>query len=117
MGEEQKKTPTGSLEATTGFEPVMRVLQTLALPLGHVAVTLDNNKQLIVACYWRAGNGTRTRDLFLGKEAFYQLNHARALLRYINFINASEYSILQKFRQPQLKEVLAQSSRVPFSQS
>jgi hypothetical protein len=27
-----------SLEATTGFEPVIRVLQTLALPLGHVAV-------------------------------------------------------------------------------
>jgi hypothetical protein len=26
------------LEATTGFEPVIRVLQTLALPLGHVAV-------------------------------------------------------------------------------
>ena len=25
-------------EATTGFEPVIRVLQTLALPLGHVAV-------------------------------------------------------------------------------
>lgn len=26
------------LEASTGFEPVMRVLQTLALPLGHDAV-------------------------------------------------------------------------------
>jgi hypothetical protein len=26
------------LEATTGFEPVIRVLQTLALPLGHVAI-------------------------------------------------------------------------------
>lgn len=25
-------------EATTGFEPVIRVLQTLALPLGHVAI-------------------------------------------------------------------------------
>ena len=24
-------------EATTGFEPVIRVLQTLAFPLGHVA--------------------------------------------------------------------------------
>jgi hypothetical protein len=24
-------------EATMGFEPMMRVLQTLALPLGHVA--------------------------------------------------------------------------------
>jgi hypothetical protein len=28
----------GHPEATTGFEPVIRVLQTLALPLGHVAV-------------------------------------------------------------------------------
>ena len=27
----------GGLEATTGFEPVIRVLQTPALPLGHVA--------------------------------------------------------------------------------
>jgi hypothetical protein len=27
-----------STEATTGFEPVIRVLQTLALPLGHVAM-------------------------------------------------------------------------------
>jgi hypothetical protein len=26
------------MEATTGFEPVMEVLQTSALPLGHVAV-------------------------------------------------------------------------------
>ena len=25
-------------EATIGFEPMMRVLQTLALPLGHVAM-------------------------------------------------------------------------------
>lgn len=27
-------------EATTGFEPVIRVLQTLALPLGHVAILM-----------------------------------------------------------------------------
>ena len=26
---------------------------------------------------YRAGNGTRTRDLLLGKEVFYQLNYAR----------------------------------------
>jgi hypothetical protein len=26
------------IEASTGFEPVMRVLQTLALPLGHDAI-------------------------------------------------------------------------------
>lgn len=27
------------MEATTGFEPVIRVLQTRALPLGYVAIT------------------------------------------------------------------------------
>ena len=30
-------------------------------------------------CY-RAGDGTRTRDVQLGKLAFYQLNYARTLL-------------------------------------
>ncbi len=30
-------------EATTGFEPVIRVLQTLALPLGHVAMRTHKN--------------------------------------------------------------------------
>ena len=29
--------PHHRLEASTGFEPVIRVLQTLALPLGHDA--------------------------------------------------------------------------------
>jgi hypothetical protein len=48
-----------ALEASTGFEPVMRVLQTLALPLGH-----DAEKT-------RAGDGIRTHDLLLGKETFY----------------------------------------------
>ncbi len=28
-------------EASTGFEPVIRVLQTLALPLGHDAIAWD----------------------------------------------------------------------------
>jgi hypothetical protein len=48
------------LEASTGFEPVMRVLQTLALPLGHDADIKT-----------RAGDGIRTHDLLLGKETFY----------------------------------------------
>jgi hypothetical protein len=29
------------IEATMGFEPMMRVLQTLALPLGDVAIKTD----------------------------------------------------------------------------
>jgi hypothetical protein len=52
--------PVIALEASTGFEPVMRVLQTLALPLGHDAIKKT-----------RAGDGIRTHDLLLGKETFY----------------------------------------------
>ena len=32
-------TPAMSLEAATGFEPVIKVLQTSALPLGYAAIT------------------------------------------------------------------------------
>jgi hypothetical protein len=41
----------------------MRVLQTLALPLGYVAVRNVRKS--------RAGDGIRTHDLLLGKETFY----------------------------------------------
>lgn len=63
----------------------MRVLQTLALPLGDVAIF----KQIADSgwrdhCYLlltlRAGDETRTHDLLLGKEVFYQLNYARTML-------------------------------------
>jgi hypothetical protein len=73
-----------------GFEPMMRVLQTLALPLGDVAV---KNRLLCPAskkCWihlpisglyeptssessgTRAGDGIRTHDLLLGKETYYR---------------------------------------------
>jgi hypothetical protein len=45
-------------EATSGFEPLIGLLQSPALPLGHVAAP-------------GAGDGIRTRDIFLGKEALY----------------------------------------------
>ena len=45
---------------------MIRVLQTLALPLGHDAMVIN-----------RAGDGTRTHDLLLGKETFYRLNYTR----------------------------------------
>ena len=72
----KKKTPRfeGSFEATIGFEPMIRVLQTRALPLGHVAI-----QEVICLIKKRAGSETRTRDLLLGKEVFYQLNYTRAL--------------------------------------
>ncbi len=56
------------------FEPTIRVLQTLALPLGHVAILVIKTA---ISGGSRAGDGTRTHDLLLGKETFYQLNHAR----------------------------------------
>ena len=57
-------------EATVGIEPTVRVLQTLALPLGDVAEKLvarefPGNRK-------RAGEGIRTPDLLLGKETFYR---------------------------------------------
>ena len=47
------------LEAATGFEPVIKVLQTSALPLGYAAI------------YIGAEDGIRTRDPHLGKVVFY----------------------------------------------
>gem|GEM_PF-1691777 len=57
-----------NLEATPGFEPGVRVLQTLALPLGYVASG--------------AGNGTRTRDPQLGKLMLYLLSYSRFFNHY-----------------------------------
>ncbi len=47
------------MEAATGFEPVIRVLQTRALPLGYAAVIHG------------AEDEVRTRDPHLGKVVFY----------------------------------------------
>lgn len=47
------------VKATAGFEPAIRVLQTPALPLGHIAIL------------GKAGGEIRTDDLLLGKETFY----------------------------------------------
>ncbi len=61
-----------------GFEPMMRVLQTLALPLGHVAVK-TKLISLAVSALKKAGDEARTHDLLLGKETFYQLNYTRTV--------------------------------------
>ena len=57
--------PEGVLEATTGFEPVIGVLQTPALPLGYVAASDVAREE------GGAEDEGRTRDLLLGKEALY----------------------------------------------
>ena len=63
------------MEAPSGFEPEMEVLQTSALPLGDGAVRESRG---IVPPAGRArggksgaGNGIRTRDFDLGKVALY----------------------------------------------
>jgi hypothetical protein len=50
-----------SLEATPGFEPGMKVLQTSTLPLGYIAIKMK----------YGAGNEIRTRDVHLGKVTLY----------------------------------------------
>ena len=68
------------LEATTGIEPVMEVLQTSALPLGYMAPRLRG--PLRPRCGWEPGrldgggkdgaeDEIRTRDPLLGKEVLY----------------------------------------------
>ncbi len=55
------------MEAATGFEPVITILQTVALD--HLAMPPQKNG---------AGDGVRTRDLNLGKVALYQLSYSRS---------------------------------------
>ena len=56
----------------------MRILQTLALPLGYVAGS-------------GAGDGARTRHLSLGKAALYQMSYSRKLILSLrNQIGAGE---------------------------
>ena len=53
----------------------MRVLQTLALPLGYVTIWIKGAKLLLLS--FGAGDGARTRYLHLGKVALYQMSYAR----------------------------------------
>ena len=39
------------------------------------------NGHELVGLSWKAGNGTRTRDLLLGKQALYQLSYTRTVPR------------------------------------
>ena len=60
----------------------MRVLQTLALPLGYVTVwKKEQNVCSFFIC--GAGDEARTRYLHLGKVALYQMSYARGTLTII----------------------------------
>ncbi len=92
------------MEATSGLEPLVEILQTSALPLGYVATseklcfipfpacgTAENsiaakffflspkskNRFLGTPELCGAGNEARTRYLHLGKVALYQMSYAR----------------------------------------
>ena len=52
------------MEASPGFEPGIKVLQTIALPLGYSAMK-------------KADYEARTRYLHLGKVALYQMSYIR----------------------------------------
>ena len=58
---------TAEVEAAIGIEPMMKVLQTSALPLGYAAADTRPFCQKVGG----AGNGIRTRDFDLGKVALY----------------------------------------------
>ena len=60
-------------EAPVGFEPTNKGFADLPLkPLGYSA-----KKTKSTLSGFRAGNGTRTRDINLGKVALYQLSYSR----------------------------------------
>ena len=61
----------------------MRVLQTLALPLGYVTVwKKEQNHCSFFIC--GAGDEARTRYLHLGKVALYQMSYTRNNSSYYN---------------------------------
>ena len=77
------------IEATTGFEPVIRVLQTRALPLGYRAILLndsDGNRTRVTAVKGRCLNRlttepylsspcwTRTNDTAVNSRMLYRLS-------------------------------------------
>ena len=60
----------------------MRVLQTLALPLGHVTIF-----GATIAAPFGAADEARTRYLHLGKVALYQMSYGRILETLLGFLD------------------------------
>ena len=54
----------------------MRVLQTLALPLGYVTIGQNRSDEPLLMPF-EAGDETRTRYLHLGKVALYRMSYTR----------------------------------------
>ena len=89
---------TRCMEATTGFEPVIKALQASALPLGHVADKkagrIKFNRLLSTN---GADDGVRTRDPHLGKVVLYQLSHVRATRKYYTGSGDARKGVFQTF--------------------
>ena len=75
----------------TGFEPVYTDLQSRASPLGHSTARLKDLR--------RADDGTRTRDIHLGKVMRYQLRYIRVTLpfRQASGREITRLSVLNQF--------------------
>jgi hypothetical protein len=70
-------------EAAVGFEPTNKGFADLRLrPLGNAALKNSETQFLCKIGFYLygAGNGTRTRDINLGKVALYQLSYSRIYL-------------------------------------
>ena len=70
----------------------MRVLQTLALPLGHVTIF-----GVMITTPFGAADEARTRYLHLGKVALYQMSYCRI---FGAFVPAPSRAILANFGAP-----------------
>ena len=55
----------------------MKVLQTFALPLGHVTIWVKNRRDADFSLFFGAADEARTRYLHLGKVALYQMSYGR----------------------------------------
>ncbi len=70
-----------NMEVETGIEPVYKVLQTFASPLGHSTAgdfrLFHSTNPCVTGCVPRADDETRTRDPHLGKVMRYQLRYIR----------------------------------------
>ena len=105
----------------------MRVLQTLALPLGYVTVwKKEQNHCSFFIC--GAGDEARTRYLHLGKVALYQMSYARKWClrselnqRHADFQSAALPTELQRHvearRHPRLTYIMATRNRLELSTS
>ena len=60
----------------------MRVLQTLALPLGHGTIYENRNAGAFLFYFIGAGDEARTRYLHLGKVALYRMSYTRISVLY-----------------------------------